>query len=329
MSEPVLKTKNNGSFLSRIFTKPSRDLAEMEQKSYLSREYTMKSSEGNENAFADKGSQVDIVSLCDRWTSYDSSSCERHTNTDSIGSCSVETETCFSNRSIAIETDPLWNTQRVVSIECSTDTPDVYDAFYWLSGDPYDMYMNIEALLMKLAKSRVAHVSDSAFNGEGSITSVTDTTRLQDELLRVEARAIILRKENEALRSLLSLPSRPLPPAPVYPPLLTPIAARPQPALHALPQPQLSAVDHAPVRSTTQPALHALPQPALPSRSFMVTAQQLPVTSTRDPGSPVIGLLKQGDVIVAFRSPEKDGRLPLKPRGWVTGGSLYMRRLLI
>ena len=374
------------SFLSRMF---SRD-------NMQPRRFTPKVTDSNENTMGitERGNQVDITSFCDRWTSYDTSTCERHANTDFVGTSCVATETVFNTRSVALETDPLWDTQRVVSVESSTDTPDVYDVFYWLSGDPYDMYHNIEALLMKLAKSRVSHPSDAAFNREGSITCVTETTRLQDELLRVEARAIVLRKENEALRSLLSLPSRPLPPAHVYPPLLPPPAqhsprpslpvhaktvpalhvqddsenevavrsrtepllhapaqrpsrnAHPtrsgsQPALHVPSQPEFhgKAQHSAPhasnshqLRSATQPALHApaqlSPEPSLPGRSFLITAQELPVTSTRDPGGPVIGHLKQGDVIVAFRSPEKDGRLPLKPRGWVTGGSLYMRLLI-
>jgi len=278
--------KNLMSFLSRLLTRNSRQLDTFE--------------DAPKDLVTSKGSQVDIVSLCDRWTSHEHSSCERSSNTEIRGQSSVSTETVIHSRTASVETDPLWDTLRVVSVESMTETPDVYDPYFWLSGDIESIQSNIEALLMKLRKHRSEKAPDAdlAFHGASSVSSVSDCLRLQDEVLRIEARAIVLRMENDALRSLLGMP-----------PCACTISSSPEPR-------------HIPV--IEQPA------PAAPStRSFLVTSQELPVTSTRDPSGPIIGSLKQGDVVLAFRSPEKDGRLPLKPRGWVTGGSLYLRRLLI
>jgi hypothetical protein len=49
---------------------------------------------------------------------------------------------------------------------------------------------------------------------------------------------------------------------------------------------------------------------------YVVAADHVPVTSSRDPGGPVIGELRRGAMVAAFRPPE-NSRIPLKPRGWV------------
>ena len=264
---------------------------------------------------SDKFTSTAAVSVSDRFTEAEISTCERSTSTTYTGVADASIEARPFQRSVVTETDPLWPSTRVFSVESETESPDLSDPYFWCSGNGTDLVDSLQSIMRRVytlnndkRKNSKHYTSDQAFDGVTRIKEVTDINLLHEELLRLEARVFVMRRENEGLKKFL-----------VHAPAHLDFLSTGGLNVPNFPEKEnlfklVSEMKRGDLEISTLNS-EDLIKPPPPPPKFLVVSDNLPVTFSRSPNGEVIGRLRKGDVVVGFRV-EDGNRVPLKPRGW-------------